>query len=63
LIYRDIHLSKRDIFGAGLLRNAPDTMIMRQRNPQAVVPGNAMPKMGLQPQQARDIAAYLYTPR
>jgi cytochrome c1 len=31
------------------------------RDPQAIVPGNAMPNMGLQDQQARDIAAYLYT--
>jgi cytochrome c2 len=29
--------------------------------PQRIVPGNAMPDMGLNERQARDIAAYLYT--
>jgi cytochrome c2 len=53
----------RRIFVAGLLRNTPDNMIMWLRDPQAIVPGNAMPNMGLQEQQARDIAAYLYTLR
>lgn len=31
------------------------------RDPQSVVPNNAMPDLGLNEQQARDIAAYLYT--
>jgi cytochrome c1 len=34
-------------------------MISWLRHPQAVIPGNAMPNMGIDPQQARDIAAYL----
>lgn len=51
----------RRIYVAGLLRNTPDNMITWLRDPQAIVPGNAMPNMGLQDQQARDIAAYLYT--
>ena len=28
---------------------------------QSIVPGNAMPNLQLSPQEARDIAAYLYT--
>jgi cytochrome c2 len=51
----------RRIFIAGLLRNTPDNMITWLRDPQQIVPGNAMPDMGLNEEQARDIAAYLYT--
>jgi cytochrome c oxidase assembly factor CtaG/cytochrome c2 len=51
----------RRIFIAGLLRNTPDNLVTWLRNPQAIVPGNAMPDLGLSDQQARDIAAYLYT--
>jgi cytochrome c len=36
-------------------------MITWLRNPQSFVPNNAMPNMGIDQQQARDIAAYLYT--
>jgi cytochrome c1 len=46
---------------AGVLRNTPDNMIEWLRNPQAVVPHNAMPDMDLDERQARDITAYLYT--
>lgn len=48
-------------FVAGMLRNEPDNLLRWLRQPQSVVPGNAMPDMGLSDQQARDIAAYLYT--
>jgi cytochrome c oxidase assembly factor CtaG/cytochrome c2 len=51
----------RRIFVAGLLRNTPDNMMAWLRNPQSIVPGNAMPDMNLTEAQARDIAAYLYT--
>jgi cytochrome c2 len=51
------------IYIAGVLRNTPDNMIAWLRNPQAIVPGNAMPNMGLDGEQARDIAGYLYTLR
>ena len=49
------------IFIAGVLRNTPDNMMTWLKNPQEVVPGNAMPDMGLTDDQARNIAAYLYT--
>jgi cytochrome c2 len=54
------HMGKR-IFIAGLLRNTPANMMAWLRDPQQVVPGNAMPDMGLSEEQARDITAYLYT--
>ena len=54
------HMGRR-IFIAGLLRNTPDNLVTWLRDPQAVVPGNAMPDMGLSDEQARNITAYLYT--
>lgn len=48
---------------AGLLPNTPANMIKWLRAPQSVVPGNAMPNMGLDNHDAQDIAAYLYTLR
>ncbi len=49
------------VYVAGVLRNTPDNMVTWLRDPQSVVPNNAMPNMGIDQQQARDIAAYLYT--
>jgi cytochrome c oxidase assembly factor CtaG/cytochrome c2 len=49
----------RRIYLAGLLRNTPDNMALWLQKPQSVLPGNAMPDMGLTTQQARDVAAYL----
>jgi cytochrome c2 len=48
-------------FIAGMLRNEPANLIRWIRFPQSIVPGNAMPDMGVSEQEARDIAAYLYT--
>ncbi|MBS0234889.1 MAG: c-type cytochrome [Proteobacteria bacterium] len=48
---------------AGKLQNTPDNMAQWLRDPQAIVPGNVMPNMGVNPKQARDITAYLYTLR
>lgn len=53
-------IAKR-VYLAGKLRNTPDNMIRWLKDPQAVVPGNAMPNMGISQDQARDIAAYLST--
>ena len=46
---------------AGMLHNTPPNLVRWIRAPQSVVPGNAMPDMGITEAQARDIAAYLYT--
>ncbi len=56
------HFSRRTIV-AGLLPNTPANLVHWIRDPQQVVPGNAMPDAGLDDQQARDVAAYLYTLR
>ena len=48
---------------AGMLRNTPSNLVRWIRDPQGVVPGNAMPNMGVSEADARDIAAFLYTLR
>jgi cytochrome c2 len=45
------------------LRNNPNNMIAWLRNPQGIVPGNAMPDMGMSEADARAVAAYLGTLR
>ena len=52
------HIGTR-VFIAGILRNSPDNMVRWLKNPQAIIPGNAMPNMNLNDAQARDITAYL----
>lgn len=46
---------------AGRVPNTPDNLVRWIEDPQAVEPGTAMPKLGLDEPQARDVAAYLYT--
>lgn len=53
-------VAKRSVI-AGVLPNTPADLARWIRTPQEVLPGNAMPDMGLTERQARDIAAYLYT--
>ena len=47
-------------FVAGMLSNTPPNLVRWLRDPQGVIPGNAMPNMGVSDAEARDIAAYLY---
>ncbi len=54
---------RKRIYIAGLLRNTPDNLERWIRHPQAIVPNNAMPDMGISDEQSQDIAAYLYTLR
>jgi cytochrome c2 len=56
------HMARRTII-AGLLPNTQDNMIHWLRDPQGVVPGNAMPNMAIGEQDSRDLAAYLATLR
>lgn len=56
------HFGER-VYIAGMLRNTPPNLVRWIRDPQSVVPGNAMPNMGVTEADARDIAAYLYTLR
>jgi cytochrome c2 len=51
----------RRIYIAGMLRNTPANLATWIQHPQQIVPGNAMPDMGITPRQAQDMAAYLYT--
>jgi cytochrome c2 len=48
---------------AGELPNTPDNLVRWIENPPSVESGTAMPNLGLDDQQARDAAAYLYTLR
>ncbi len=53
----------RRTFIAGELPNTPDNLIHWVRSPQSVEPNTAMPTLGLSEQEARDVAANLYTLR
>ncbi|HET7694811.1 MAG TPA: cytochrome c oxidase assembly protein [Vicinamibacterales bacterium] len=55
-------IAQRHYLG-GHLVNTPDNMIKWIQYPQRADPGNAMPNLGVTDQDARDIAAYLYTLR
>jgi cytochrome c2 len=48
---------------AGELPNTPENLVRWLENPNVVEAGTAMPDLGLTPDQAYDIAAYLYTLR
>lgn len=47
----------------GVLANTPENLVAWIVNPQAVDSLTAMPRLGVTPEQARHIAAYLYTLR
>jgi len=51
----------RRVYVAGMVRNTPDNLMDWLKNPQAIVPGNAMPNLDVSERDARDMAAYLYT--
>ena len=48
-------------FIVGKLPNTPDNVARWIQNPQGIAPGAIMPNLGVRPQEARDIAAYLYS--
>lgn len=50
-------------FIAGEVPNSPENLVRWLRSPKSIEPGTAMPTLGLSEQQARDVAAYLYTLR
>lgn len=50
-------------FIAGRLPNTPENLVLWIRHPQQVDPHNAMPDLGVSEQEARDIAAFLYSQR
>jgi len=48
---------------AGGIPNQPDNMIRFLQNPPAVKPGTLMPSLGISEEEARHMAAYMYTLR
>jgi cytochrome c len=46
---------------AGALDNTPDNLVRFIQDAPALVPGTAMPRTGASAQDARDMAAFLYT--
>lgn len=48
-------------FIAGQLPNVPGVLVAFLENPPALVPSTGMPNVGLTREEARHIAAYLYT--
>ena len=48
-------------FIAGQLPNTPDVLVAFLQNPPALVPATGMPDVRLSLDQARHVAAYLYT--
>jgi cytochrome c len=50
-------------FVAGAIENTPDKLMQFIRDPRSVAPRSAMPKLPMSEQQARDLAAFLYTLR
>jgi cytochrome c len=50
-------------FIAGEVSNTPEHLITWITVPQAIEPGTDMPNLGVTDEEARDIAAYLYTLR
>jgi len=48
-------------FIAGTLQNTHDNLVLWLKDPQAVLPGNAMPNVGLSDEEAAAVASYLET--
>jgi cytochrome c len=51
----------RRTYIAGEIPNTPGNLVRWIHSPESVEPHTAMPTLGVSDQQARDIAAYLYT--
>jgi cytochrome c len=50
----------RRVYIAGVLENKSDNLVTWIVSPEQVSPQSAMPDTGISPQEARDLAAYLY---
>jgi cytochrome c2 len=51
----------RRAYIAGRYPNLPDTLVQWLVNPPAMKPGTAMPDLSVSPDEARHMAAFLYT--
>ncbi len=49
----------RRLYIAGMVKNTPENLASWIQDPQAIVRGNVMPNMGITPNEARKIAAYV----
>ncbi|HEX3843750.1 MAG TPA: c-type cytochrome [Steroidobacteraceae bacterium] len=56
-------LFARRTYVGGEVPNTPPNLVHWIMDPASIEPGTAMPALGLSEQQARDVAAYLYTLR
>jgi cytochrome c1 len=54
------HIGSQQII-AGYFANSPGMLMRWIEHPQKLLPGNAMPEMGLSPEEAATIVNYLYT--
>ena len=61
LVGPPLYFFSRRTMIAGELPNTPENLVRWIKDPKQVEPGTAMPDLGLTDQQARDVAAYLYT--
>jgi mono/diheme cytochrome c family protein len=52
---------RRNVYIAGKFPNTPDTLVRFIIDAPELAPETAMPNMGVAEQQARDMAAYLYS--
>lgn len=57
----DLEKFGRKSYIAGGIPNVPDNLIRWLDNPQAMKPGTLMPDVGVSPEEARHMAAYLYS--
>ena len=55
-------IAKRSVIG-GVLPNTPDNIMRWIEDAPSISPHTAMPNLGITPEQARDITAYLYSRR
>jgi len=55
-----VGVEKRQYIAGGRLTTTPENMVHWIRDPQDVLPGTAMPDLGIDEATARDIVAYLY---
>jgi cytochrome c len=55
-----LHIATR-IYIAGFVRNSPENMSVWLQDPQKILPGNAMPAMGISQKDSHDITAFLYS--
>lgn len=52
---------RKRVYVAGVIENSADNLVHWIVNPQRFSPRSAMPATGISEQEARDVAAYLYS--